>query len=199
MNLQPTNYNLKPKNGFTLAEMLVVISIFALLMIMIFSIYILSQRAYYTSDTKAEIDQNGRIALDRMSREIRQAKEIVTALPETDDDQDFPPANEIEFQNGHISDDINYIRYYIKNGNELWRQVKFYYFNPPGLSIHVNWKTKDEYGSGPTPEVIEDKLVAEYIETLQFYEPDAINIYAVWQKNGHYLYLNTKIFGRNLR
>lgn len=179
-------------------ETLVVISIFVLLMIMIFSIYILCQKAYYVGDTKAEIDQNGRIAIDRLSRELRQAKEIVTELPETDDDEDFPPANEIKFQDGHIVNDTQYIRYYLKNTTELWREVNFYYFNE-APAVHVKWSAEDESGDPPLSSTEEDKLIAEHLEILEFYEPNAINIYAVWQKNGHYLYLNTKLFGRNLR
>ncbi len=180
--------------GFTLAEILVVISIFVILIVLIFSIYILSQKAYYVGDAKAEIDQNGRIAFDKMSREIRQAKEIVTDLPETNDN----PPNEIMFEDGHNVSEINYIRYYLKNGTELWRQIIYYYFDA-APTVHVRWNAEDQYGEPPASAVSEDKLIAEYFQTLEFYEPNAINLYAELIKNNHYLYLITKVFGRNLR
>lgn len=180
-------------NGFTLAETLVVISIFVILIVLILSIYILSQKAYYTGDAKAEIDQNGRVAFDRMSREIRQARAIVTDLPETNNN----PPNEIEFEDGHNTSEINYIRYYLKNETELWRQVKYWHFGAD--QTHVKWNAQDQYGAGPDEVITEDNLIAEYVATLEFYEPNAINIYAALEKNTHYLYLTTKIFGRNLR
>ncbi|MFH1226247.1 MAG: prepilin-type N-terminal cleavage/methylation domain-containing protein [bacterium] len=190
-NNKPT----QPKNGFTLMEVLVVISIFVILIVLIFSIYILCQKAYYVGDTKAEIDQNGRIAFDKITREIRQAKEIVTELPETNDN----PANEIIFEDGHNVGEINYIRYYLKNGAELWRQIIFYYFDPPGQSVHVRWNSEDQSGDPPDSVISEDKLIAEYFQTLEFYQPNAINLYAELMKNNHHLYLTAKVFGRNLR
>lgn len=187
----------KNQKGFTLAEIVVVVTIFALIIILVLSIYILSQKAYFLGDNKSEIDQNGRIALDRMSREIRQAKEIVTDLPETDDNQDFPPADEIMFEDGHDSTEINYVRYHLE-GTNLMRQYLYYYFTE-NQDIHVSWNATDESSNPPTEMEVEDKLVGEYFNDLKFYEPGAINIYAELQKNSYSLYLNTKIFGRNLR
>ena len=134
------------------------------------------------------------LAFDRISREIRQAKEIVTDLPETNNN----PPNEITFEDGHNVNEINYIRYYL-DGADLRRQIIFYYFDPPGQSVHARWNAKDQSGQSPKSAVSEDKLIAEYFQTLEFYEPNAINIYAELLKNNHYLYLATKVFGRNLR
>lgn len=183
----------KTENGFTLAEVLVVISIFCILIVLIFSIYILCQRAYYVGDAKAEIDQNGRIAFDRLSREIRQAKEIVTEMTETDSN----PANEIMFEDGHNTGEINYIRYYL-NGSDLYRQVIYYYFDV-APTAHVSWNSEDQSGDPPSSSISENKLIAEYFQTLEFYQPNAINVYAELLKNTHYLYITTKVFGRNLR
>ena len=85
--------------GFSLTEMLIVIAIFILVILAVYSVYNLSQQAYLTGEKLAEITQNGRVVLERISREIRQAKEIVTELPE----ERIDAPNEIKFQDGHIS------------------------------------------------------------------------------------------------
>lgn len=93
-------YNL-PKNnkGFTLTEMVISIAIFGLVIVIVYSSYALSRRSYLEGENVAEITQNGRVILERLSREIRQAREIVTELPE---DRTNPPA-EIKFRDGHLS------------------------------------------------------------------------------------------------
>ncbi|MFC1663783.1 PilW family protein [Patescibacteria group bacterium] len=93
---KPTKQKL---NGFTLTEILVVITVLALVVGVVYSVYALSQRAYRESEMATEIIQNGRVVLERIAREIRQAKEIVTELPE----ERVNPSEEIIFQNGNIS------------------------------------------------------------------------------------------------
>ena len=83
------------KKGFTLTETTIVIAIFSLVIATVYLIFILNQRVYLAGEEMAEITQNGRVILERMTREIRQAKEIVTELVD--------PANEIIFQDGHLS------------------------------------------------------------------------------------------------
>lgn len=87
------------KRGFTLTEVLVTIAILVLIIGAVYSAYVLTQRAYQEGEMAAELTQNGRVILERMSREIRQAKEIVTELPE----ERINPSNEILFQDGHSS------------------------------------------------------------------------------------------------
>jgi len=82
------------QKGFSLAEMTIVTAILALIISTVYLAYVLNQRVYLAGENVAEITQNGRVILERMTREIRQAKEIVTELPEE---------NEIIFQDGHLS------------------------------------------------------------------------------------------------
>ncbi len=86
------------QSGFTLTEVLVTIVVFTLVTGAIYSINLFNQKAYREGETAAEIVQNGRVILERMTREIRQAKEIVTELP----DEEVSAPEEIEFQDGHI-------------------------------------------------------------------------------------------------
>lgn len=90
---------LKKGEGFTSIEVVIVVIIFALIITVVYSVYNLSSRAYLEGENVAEITQNGRVILERISREIRQAREIVTELPE---ERINPPA-EIQFQDGHLS------------------------------------------------------------------------------------------------
>ncbi len=72
--------------GFTLPEILVSLSLFVLILLLVNSVYVLSQRAYNKNSDTAELTQNVRVSLDRISREIRQSTNIVTELPATRDD-----------------------------------------------------------------------------------------------------------------
>jgi prepilin-type N-terminal cleavage/methylation domain-containing protein len=89
------NFNNK---GFTIPEVLIVITISALIVVTIASIIVYSQKSYLQSGNSAEIAQNARVILERMSREIRQAVKISTQLPVSN----VNPANEIQFQDGHL-------------------------------------------------------------------------------------------------
>ena len=84
--------------GFTLTELLITITVMSLIIGVVYGAYILSQRAYLSGGVSAEILQNGRIVLERMSRELRQARGIVTDLPE----ERVNPSEEIIFQDGHL-------------------------------------------------------------------------------------------------
>lgn len=85
--------------GFTLTEVIIVLTISLIIIVAVFSAYDLSQKSYIAAERKAEIIQNGRVVLERMSREIRQAKEIVTELPS----ERISPPSEIKFRDGHIA------------------------------------------------------------------------------------------------
>jgi len=93
----------KSLTGFTLTEVLVVVAVFVVLIVIIYGVQVFSQRAYQQGEMATEILQNGRVILERMSREMRQAKYIVTSLPEIPNDPEFPPPSDILFQDGHTS------------------------------------------------------------------------------------------------
>lgn len=86
--------------GFSLVESIMAIIIFVLIIVVIYSVYLFNQQAYKEGEKIAEITQNGRVVLERITREVRQAEEIVTPLPQIDQGESNP--SEIEFQDGHI-------------------------------------------------------------------------------------------------
>jgi len=89
---------LEKGEGFTLTEMMVVIAISLLIIAAVYSAYSLSRRGYLAGEEIAEVTQNGRVILERISRGIRQAKEIATELPT----ERVNPPDEIKFQDGHL-------------------------------------------------------------------------------------------------
>lgn len=92
----------KKNIAFTATETVVAIAVATGIMLSIYSLYLLHQRAYRKGEEAGEVIQNGRIVLERLSRELRQAKEIVTILPDTRDSEELSPPNNIKFQDGHV-------------------------------------------------------------------------------------------------
>ena len=183
------------KSGMTLVEILLAIFISTMVFLAITSIHMLGQRYFRIGSDRLEIVQNGRITLDRLTRELRQTEEIVTLLPETKTEPSFPPSSEIQFQDGHEIDTIRYFRYFL-DGNQLNRQIIVYYFE--GYEDeYVNWNAVREEGEVPLFSIIDQKLVGEFIEDLDFYGSNEINIEAVLSKDSVRTTLRTKIFGRN--
>jgi type IV pilus assembly protein PilW len=61
------------ERGFTMIELLVVAAIFGIVLTSLYSLFIVHQRAAYTSDETVEVQQNIRIAIDSITRDIRTA------------------------------------------------------------------------------------------------------------------------------
>jgi prepilin-type N-terminal cleavage/methylation domain-containing protein len=64
---------LRDQSGFTLVELMVAMSIFLLILVGIFQVFDPSSRAYSTTERKLDVQQNARVAMDVMSRQIRMA------------------------------------------------------------------------------------------------------------------------------
>ena len=88
------------KSGFSLTESLVVLSIFVIIVVAVFSAYEFSQKGYSEGENISELTQNGRVILERLTREIRQAKVVVPPFPETED----TATSTILFQDGHVEE-----------------------------------------------------------------------------------------------
>ena len=59
--------------GFSLVEMLVALSVFLLILMGIFQVFDPSNTAYMVSERKLDVQQNARVAMDIMTRQIRMA------------------------------------------------------------------------------------------------------------------------------
>lgn len=189
-----------PKNidltGFTLLEIIVSLSLFVIIIILVNSIFITSQRSYNKNSNQAELSQNVRVSLDRMSRELRQATNIITTLPATKTDPLNPPAEQIFFQDGHDTSRLTYLRYYL-NGTNLMRENKAYYFDADPLT-YVAYNSLDQGGSPPSFSILEARVIGEYFNGLKFWGTGGvINLELNLQKNQNSLNLETAIYGRN--
>ena len=190
--------------GFTLIELLMTIAIFILISGAIFNIYILSQKFYIGGENQAELLQNGRIILERITREVRQAEEIVTALPQTPDNPDNPSPSEIEFQDGHTtSTDYYYIRYYLStSSSEIYRQYRVYCFDSCSVcDTYFLWNDIKFEGAEKIethPCNLEEKIIGEYVNDLKFWGTSLINASIKLEKNNKEVEVETKVFGRNL-
>ena len=90
----------KKNIGFSLAEVIVVLFIAILILVVIYGVYVYGQRIYRSGENSTEITQNSRLIFERLTREIRQATEIVTNLPA--DEASASGIGEIEFADGHL-------------------------------------------------------------------------------------------------
>lgn len=69
--------NLFGKKGFTLVELLVVTAILGLVIGAVYSLYLTHMRTAYSQDEVVEVQQNLRIAMDAISKELRRAGALV--------------------------------------------------------------------------------------------------------------------------
>jgi len=185
---------IKSQQGFTLTELLVSVIIALLILIIVSSIFFLNQKVFRKSNLKAELTQNARITLDLMSREMRQANEIVTVLP-PDDSVTGLIAHELQFEDGHIDTQIQYIKYYLNNG-DLKKQIIVYYFDTDP-STYVFWDDFDGFGP-PESTTLEDKIIGENFSTLNFYGSDSISIELILDKRNERVEIKSIINPRNI-
>jgi hypothetical protein len=179
--------------GLTLIETIVALGVTMTIILAAYTGYSAHQKAYQEGLIYVELAQNGRIALDRMSREIRQTPAIVTALPP---DQTQPAATEIMFQDGHEASKIQYISYYLDSTN-LKRRLTHYYF-PSEPDQWVPKDSQDEQGNPPISVIDEDNTIAENITSLGFYGEKVIHIDLILEKLNKKLDFQTAIWSRNL-
>ncbi len=191
MSLDLKNF-FRNHKGFILLEFLVALSVFIVIIMVSGSLYVMSQRVYDTSEDKMELAQNGRVAFDRITREIRQSVAIATPLATSSSEA----TEEMMFQDGHNSDQITYIFYYL-NGNEL-RRAKLVYFFEEEPDIYVKYNSTNEEGELPESKVLEDKVVGEYFKGVGFWEENGlIHASSTLENNDQNFKINTSVFSRN--
>jgi len=181
------------KKGFTLIELLITIAVLTLISGAVYTSFTLSQKAYRESETSAEITQNGRVILERMNREIHQAKEIVGDFPE----EKGSAEDEITFEDGHIVDSYHYIHYF-KTDKTIEREVIGYYFSGDAGQNLVPWNAIPPVGQTLLSKNLEGaKTIGEWVEGLNIWGSKIINIALTLKKQNKNFYLETKVLGRN--
>lgn len=175
--------------GFSIIELIIGIFITLLLVGISYSVFLLSGKVKISLEGRAEIVQNQRSVLDRLTRELRQANVVLTTLP----------AAEIFFEDGHgnISGvPIQYLRYHLDATN-LYREVSHYYFSSdPSTNVYYN--DEDEFSNPPTHTVDEDRVIGEFVTSLNFSGTDVINIDITFVDGDQTITLQTNVAPRNL-
>lgn len=186
------------KKGFSLPELLIAITITALVVEAAYFASRIGQETFKKTSEKIELAQNARVILDRMSREIRQATDIVTELPPGSDDPADPPKNTIKFEDGHSA--INqYISYRLENNN-AYRTVTAYYFGGPPIPDSSEWVVHDAIDSDnnpPNSTDISNNLIAENITSLKIYGDSVIYIEMTASKDDQTADFATSVYPRN--
>ena len=175
--------------GFTLIEITVSISVFIILTILIGDIFIMSNRLKTNKSNLAELIQNSRVALDRISRETRQASELITDISTSS------PSHEIEFQDGHDLSKITYIKYSLSN-TDLVREETFYFFSTD-TSTYVYQDAINEFGNPPTASST-TQVVGEYFDSLDITNNNGLlNLDLTLTKAKTEFNINTDVYIRN--
>jgi prepilin-type N-terminal cleavage/methylation domain-containing protein len=74
----------RDQRGFTLVELLIVVAILGMMLAGLLAVQMQGQQSYLIGSHRVEAQQNGRIALEMMTRELRSATSV-TAIPSTTD------------------------------------------------------------------------------------------------------------------
>jgi prepilin-type N-terminal cleavage/methylation domain-containing protein len=182
--------------AFTLVELLVAISVSTILVGITASTYSLFRKAMGADQSRADIAQNGRTALDRLTRELRQTPDVVTILPADTADTSVAQPGELEFEDGHAND-LTYKRYYI-SGSILKVDTKQYYFTyDTGTRVH--WNAVGTGGVSPVSNVTATNDIADLVQSVAFYGSNEIQIViTTTDGKGQTLPIRTKVLGRNL-
>ncbi len=148
---------MKDQKGFTLIEILVAVGIFVVVILLAGNIFTLSRQLSTRNSTLAELLQNSRVVIDRMSREIRQAAIVITDISST------TPSHEIMFQDGHDLSRISYIRYRLDDTDLIREDITYYFNTDPNVLVYHD--AIDPFGN-PAISTTSALLIGEYFTNL---------------------------------
>ncbi|MAG28687.1 hypothetical protein CL632_00875 [bacterium] len=183
------------KRGFTLFEALIAITAGVTLLGLVMSIYLLSIKSLSLGQNRAELTQDSRIIIERITRDFREARDIATILPEDSDDVENPPTNDVELQDGHTQI-LQYIRYYL-SGTDLKRQIRQYSF-ASDPTVLVPFDAEDDFSNPPDLVILSDNIVGEFVNDIDYYGDNPIFIELTLIEGDITHKTRTTIYGRNL-
>jgi len=112
--------------AFTLAEMMIVMAVFSLLMVVLVTSQLFGMRMYRVSETKLSATAGGRKALNQVRNEIRSGKMLVVG---NGDGSSFSPVAANLPQVGNAlqiyatANTNNYVRYYLDTNNVTFNRI----------------------------------------------------------------------------
>ena len=183
------------RNGFTLIELLVAMIVSGILISITTATYTLFRTSMNLDQSRAQLDQNGRLVLDRLSRELRQTQDVVTTFPASPSDNSIAQPGEIEFEDGNAND-LTYRRYYIVSG-VLKLDIKQYTFSYDP-NTRVLWDAIGTSGESPNPTVLSTQDVADSVQSVAFYGDSLLQmIVTTIDSYGQTYTVRTTVLGRN--
>ena len=178
------------KNGFTLIEAIVAISLFTIIILVSNSMFIMSQKIYIRGSALSELSQNARISLDKISRELRQSNNLITNFSL------ISTSSEIFFQNGHDNNEITYIKYFASS-TDLIKKNLAYEFGAD-LGTYVYRDSIDAWGNSPDEILLKERIIGEYFSTLEFsFSNGLVNIYSNLSNAHADIKISSKAYIRN--
>ena len=182
------------KKSFTIIEALITIAISAVVLTAFLNVYLAAQKLYSQAETQAELLQNGRIILERLGREVRQAREIATTLAE----QESEATSSLVFEDGHIEELYHYIHYF-QDDTLMKREVLGYYFSGDVNETLVPFDAVPPPGQTLETKILEPaRIIGEYVDEIKIWNPGLVKIILNLNKGEQAMPLQTQIFGRNL-
>ena len=182
------------KFGFTLVELLVALVISSILIGATVSTYTLFRKAVAEDQNRAALTQNGRVAFDRISRELRQTSLVVTTLPSSPDDTSITEPGEIEFEDGHTND-LTYHRYYVDGSMLKLDTIEYYFADDSGIRVPYNATRPN--GDLPVRHVISTQDVAEDVASIAFYGTQPLEFQMTTTDGKQTFTIRTKLYERN--
>lgn len=197
------NAKMNKSKGLTLIEILTVVFLGTIIIMTGYTVYLMSYKSYQKNSANSELTQNARIALERMSREIRQARDIVTVLPNSANGA--PSA--IQIQDGHgiaqtqtgVPANCNflYITYSLDQlSGDLYRKLSYY----PSATVPITCVKWDD-ASSPGEVSLASDTKAQKITVLQFWGPtpskNLVTIHLTVSDGSSYTF-ETMVRARNL-
>lgn len=175
-------------SGFTIAELLVTVVLSTILIGVIFSFIIFSQNTFLGTVNNADVQQNARFAVDKMTSQLRASTRVLTDLS--------VPSNTVEFEDNSVSTPGTHHPRYIKffldgSGSKLQQSTTVYcsgascctsdIYDPVvsnGLWVPSN------YSPAPTqctPQIVD---LAQYVSSVQFSKSNTIYMVSLQLKKG---------------
>jgi Tfp pilus assembly protein PilW len=188
MHMIATRMQSKSRPAVSLVELLVAVIVSSILVTVTVQIYGAFRQGLVIDQARASITQNARIAMDRITRELRQSPALRTELPDNPADTTVAQPGEIEFEDGHANN-LTYKRYFL-NGTTLQMQIKEYYFSG-SPSVRVHWNQTGTGGSSPTSAVISTQDVADNVGSVAFYGDTIVQIVITTTDGGNQRYVLT--------
>ena len=178
------------KNGFTLIETIVAISLFTTVILVSGSMLTMSQKIYNKGSALSELSQNARISLDKISRELRQSNDLIT------DFSAVATSSEIFFQDGHNNNEIIYIQYFASSTNLIRKNLAYEFSTDPGIYVHCD--SINIFGQSPDEVLLEERIIGEYFDILEFsFSNGLVDIYLNLNNTHANLEINSKAHIRN--